>query len=43
MTDKLKTTLEVGQLKADHMSKMKETYAALATEPDKVRYGSTRG
>ena len=34
MTDKLKTTLELGQLKADNMSKMKETYAALAIEPD---------
>src|SRR6185436_9863667 len=42
MSDKLKTTLEVGQLKADNMSKMKETYAALAIEPDNVRYGWMR-
>jgi hypothetical protein len=42
MTDQLKTTLEVGQLKADIMSKMKETYAALAIEPDHVRYGWMR-
>ena len=38
MTDKLKTTLEVGQLKPDNMSRMKETYAALAIEPDNVLY-----
>ena len=43
MSDKLKTTLEVGQLKADNMSKMKETCAALAIEPDNVRYGRMRG
>jgi hypothetical protein len=42
MSDKLKTTLEVGQLKADNMTKMKETYAALAIEPDNVRYGWMR-
>ena len=42
MSDKLKTTLEVGQLKADNLSTMKETYAALAIEPDNVRYGWMR-
>ena len=42
MSDQLKTTLEVGQLKADNLSKMKETYAALAIEPDHVRYGWMR-
>ena len=42
MTERLKTALEVGQLKADNMSKMKETYAALAIEPDNVRYGWIR-
>jgi predicted TIM-barrel fold metal-dependent hydrolase len=39
MTDELKTVLEVGQLKRDNLSKMKETYAALAIEPDHTRYG----
>ena len=42
MSDKLKSTLEVGQLKADNLSKMKETYAALAIEPDNIRYGWMR-
>ena len=42
MTEKLKSVLEVGQLKADNMSKMKETYIALAIEPDHVRYGWMR-
>jgi len=42
MSEELKTTLEVGQLKADNMSKMKETYAALAIGPDNVRYGWMR-
>ena len=42
MSDKLKTTPEVGQLRADNMSKMKETYAALAIEADNVRYGWIR-
>jgi hypothetical protein len=39
MPEKLKTLLEVGQLKADNMSRMKETYIALAIEPDQIRYG----
>jgi len=42
MTSELKTILEFGQLKADNMSKMKETYAALAIEPDNIRYGWMR-
>ena len=42
MPEKLKTVLEVGQLKADAMSRMKETYAALAIEPDYTRYGWMR-
>ena len=42
MSKDLKTLLEFGQLKADNMSKMKETYAALAIEPDNTRYGWMR-
>jgi hypothetical protein len=42
MPDKLKTVLEFGELKADNLSKMKETYAALAIEPDNIRYGWMR-
>ena len=42
MKPELKTLLEFGQLKADNMSKMKETYAALAIEPDNIRYGWMR-
>jgi hypothetical protein len=42
MTDKLKTILEFGQLRADNMAKMKETYVALAIEPDNIRYGWMR-
>ena len=42
MSDKLKTVLEFGELKADNMSRMKETYAALAIEPDNIRYGWMR-
>ncbi len=42
MTGELKTLLEFGQLRADNMSKMKETYAALAIEPDNIRYGWMR-
>jgi len=42
MPEKLKTVLEVGQLKADAMSRMKETYAALAIGPDHTRYGWMR-
>jgi hypothetical protein len=42
MKPELKTLLEFGQLKADNMSRMKETYAALAIEPDNTRYGWIR-
>ncbi len=42
MTKELKTLLEFGQLKADNMSRMKETYAALAIGPDNTRYGWMR-
>ena len=42
MSGELKTLLEFGQLRADNMQKMKETYAALAIEPDHIRYGWMR-
>ena len=42
MTPALKTILEYGQLQGDNMAKMKETYAALAIEPDYTRYGWVR-
>ena len=42
MTDRLKTVLEFGQLRADNMDKMRETYLALAIEPDHTRYGWMR-
>ena len=43
MTEELKAALEFGQLKmGDNLSKMKETYAALAVEPDHTRYGWIR-
>jgi uncharacterized protein len=42
MPAKLKTLLEFGELRGDNMSKMKETYAALAIEPDHMRYGWVR-
>jgi uncharacterized protein len=42
MPDKLRKGLELGQLKSDNMSRMKETYAALAIEPDNIRYGWMR-
>ena len=43
MTEELKTVLEFGQLKkGDNLSRMKETYAALAIEPDHTRYGWMR-
>jgi hypothetical protein len=42
MTGELKTLLEFGQLRADNMSKMKETYIALAIPPDHTRYGWAR-
>ena len=42
MTKELKSLLEFDKLTADNMSRMKETYAALAIEPDNVRYGWMR-
>ena len=42
MTEELKTLLEFNKLTADNMSRMKETYAALAIEPDHIRYGWMR-
>jgi hypothetical protein len=42
MSKELRTLLEVGQLRGDNMSKMKETYLALAIEPDHTRYGWIR-
>jgi hypothetical protein len=42
MTQELKKLLELGQLRADNLSKMKETYLALAIEPDHTRYGWMR-
>lgn len=42
MTKELKTLLEFDKTTADNMSKMKETYAALALEPDHTRYGWLR-
>ena len=42
MTKELKTLLEFGQLRGDNLSKMKETYQALAIEPDHTRYGWMR-
>jgi hypothetical protein len=42
MSGELKSVLEFGQLRADNMQKMKETYAALAIEPNHIRYGWMR-
>ena len=43
MTEELKTRPGVRPVAgADNMSKMKETYAALAIEPDHTRYGWMR-
>lgn len=42
MTKDFKTLMEFGQLKADNMSRMKETYAALNIDPDHTRYGWIR-
>jgi hypothetical protein len=42
MSGELKTLLEFGQLRADKMSKMKDTYVALSIEPDHTRYGWMR-
>jgi hypothetical protein len=43
MTEGLKSVLEFGRLKgADNLSRMRETYTALAIEPDHTRYGWIR-
>ena len=42
ISKELKTLLEFDKTTADNMSKMKETYAALALEPDHTRYGWMR-
>jgi hypothetical protein len=42
MSKDLKTLLEFEKGTADNMSKMKETYAALAIDPDNTRYGWMR-
>jgi len=39
MTREFKTLLEFEKVTADNMSKKKETYAALAIDPDNIRYG----
>jgi hypothetical protein len=42
MSGELKTVLEFGQLRADNLSRMRETYLALAIEPEHIRYGWMR-
>jgi uncharacterized protein len=42
MSKELKTLLEFDKVTADNMARMKETYAALAIEPDHTRYGWMR-
>ena len=42
MTKELKTLLEFDKLTVDKMSRMKETYTALALESDHTRYGWMR-
>lgn len=42
MTKELKTVLEFDKVTADNISRMMETYAALAIEPDYTRYGWMR-
>lgn len=42
MSKELKTLLEFDKVTADNMAKMKETYVALALEPDHTRYGWMR-
>lgn len=42
MTDELKNMLEFGQLRADNLSRMRETYLALAIELEHIRYGWMR-
>jgi len=42
MTEKLKGILEFGQLRADNLAKMRETYVALNIQPNLTRYGWMR-
>jgi hypothetical protein len=42
MTAELKSVLEFGQLRADNLSRMRETYLGLAIEPEHIRYGWMR-
>lgn len=42
MSNDFKTLMEFDKRTADNMSKMKETYAALAIDPDHTRYGWMR-
>jgi hypothetical protein len=42
MTEQLKTVLEVGQLRADNLDRMRDTYIALSIEPEHIRYGWIR-
>jgi hypothetical protein len=42
MSDDLKTLMEFGQLKADNLEKIRETYLALNLPPEIVRYGWIR-
>ena len=42
MSPELKTLFEFDKLSADNFSRMKETYAALAIQPDHTRYGWIR-
>mgnify|MGYP001604125465 CR=1 FL=1 len=42
MTAELKAVLEFGQLRADNLTRMRETYLALDLEPEHIRYGWMR-
>ena len=42
MTDEFKTALEFGRLRADNLTRMRETYLALAIDPEHIRYGWMR-
>ena len=42
MSGELKTLLEFGEFRGDNMQRLKDTYAALAIEPNNTRYGWVR-
>ena len=42
MTEQLKGILEHGQLRADNLARMRETYLALNIQPNLTRYGWMR-